>query len=139
MAGCTIVRIDHPALHHTGLIRRVDECRARLSHCAVKDSGGTDYDDPDHSENQFFPRHFYVSTQLTFTLPTIPASMWPGIRQAKSTVPAWSNCHTKRSEEHTSDLHSLMRISYAVFCLKTIKKYHNNNHYTEIMYTKHTP
>src|SRR3546814_2058997 len=30
-----------------------------------------------------------------------------------------------RSEEHTSELQSLMRISYAVFCLK--KK---NNHYT---------
>src|SRR3546814_1511607 len=30
-----------------------------------------------------------------------------------------------RSEEHTSELQSLMRISYAVFCLKkkTIKKY----------------
>src|SRR3546814_1329613 len=31
----------------------------------------------------------------------------------------------KRSEEHTSELQSLMRISYAVFCLK--KK--NNNKY----------
>src|SRR3546814_7751227 len=30
----------------------------------------------------------------------------------------------KRSEEHTSELQSLMRISYAVFCLK--KKKHNN-------------
>src|SRR3546814_10250258 len=29
----------------------------------------------------------------------------------------------KRSEEHTSELQSLMRISYAVFCLK--KKNHN--------------
>src|SRR3546814_9618421 len=29
----------------------------------------------------------------------------------------------KRSEEHTSELQSLMRISYAVFCLK--KKKHN--------------
>src|SRR3546814_1586642 len=29
-----------------------------------------------------------------------------------------------RSEEHTSELQSLMRISYAVFCLK--KKKHNN-------------
>src|SRR3546814_7640476 len=27
-----------------------------------------------------------------------------------------------RSEEHTSELQSLMRISYAVFCLKTNKK-----------------
>src|SRR3546814_5976297 len=25
----------------------------------------------------------------------------------------------RRSEEHTSELHSLMRISYAVYCLKT--------------------
>src|SRR3546814_9762960 len=30
----------------------------------------------------------------------------------------------KRSEEHTSELQSLMRISYAVFCLK--KKHKNN-------------
>src|SRR3546814_4684208 len=31
-----------------------------------------------------------------------------------------------RSEEHTSELQSLMRISYAVFCLKKKRK-HNNN------------
>src|SRR3546814_1549495 len=30
-----------------------------------------------------------------------------------------------RSEEHTSELQSLMRISYAVFCLKKKKKYKN--------------
>src|SRR3546814_7440640 len=29
-----------------------------------------------------------------------------------------------RSEEHTSELQSLMRISYAVFCLKQQKKIH---------------
>src|SRR3546814_5959836 len=29
-----------------------------------------------------------------------------------------------RSEEHTSELQSLMRISYAVFCLKKKKPYH---------------
>src|SRR3546814_9766835 len=34
-----------------------------------------------------------------------------------------------RSEEHTSELQSLMRISYAVFCLKN--KNHNNIHYTK--------
>src|SRR3546814_8434769 len=32
-----------------------------------------------------------------------------------------------RSEEHTSELQSLMRISYAVFCLKQKKKKMNNN------------
>src|SRR3546814_3630036 len=30
--------------------------------------------------------------------------------------------HQNRSEEHTSELQSLMRISYAVFCLKKKKK-----------------
>src|SRR3546814_4253959 len=37
-----------------------------------------------------------------------------------------------RSEEHTSELQSLMRISYAVFCLKkkkkTTHKHHNRTH-----------
>src|SRR3546814_4127747 len=32
-----------------------------------------------------------------------------------------------RSEEHTSELQSLMRISYAVFCLKKKKKENNTN------------
>src|SRR3546814_10577105 len=32
-----------------------------------------------------------------------------------------------RSEEHTSELQSLMRISYAVFCLKKKKHIHKNN------------
>src|SRR3546814_6071860 len=32
----------------------------------------------------------------------------------------------RRSEEHTSELQSLMRISYAVFCLKK-KKYNKHN------------
>src|SRR3546814_4092326 len=31
-----------------------------------------------------------------------------------------------RSEEHTSELQSLMRISYAVFCLKNKKPYHHH-------------
>src|SRR3546814_1294677 len=33
--------------------------------------------------------------------------------------------HPHRSEEHTSELQSLMRISYAVFCLKKKIPYHN--------------
>src|SRR3546814_1895569 len=35
------------------------------------------------------------------------------------------DCPAPRSEEHTSELQSLMRISYAVFCLKT--KIHTQN------------
>src|SRR3546814_5024775 len=38
---------------------------------------------------------------------------------------AWSdnNDHAHRSEEHTSELQSLMRSSYAVFCLKKKNKH----------------
>src|SRR3546814_5803189 len=41
-------------------------------------------------------------------------------------VPIRRRRFTIRSEEHTSELQSLMRISYAVFCLKKKKKQYNN-------------
>src|SRR3546814_10880475 len=37
---------------------------------------------------------------------------------------------SNRSEEHTSELQSLMRISYAVFCLKKKNKTKKNNTHT---------
>src|SRR3546814_9498790 len=42
-------------------------------------------------------------------------------------LPATVEAATPRSEEHTSELQSLMRISYAVFCLKKKKTYTYNN------------
>src|SRR3546814_996265 len=43
----------------------------------------------------------------------------------------WVLAHTgRRSEEHTSELQSLMRISYAVFCLKK-KTTHRHIHKTQ--------
>src|SRR3546814_8962186 len=39
-----------------------------------------------------------------------------------------TNRRNYRSEEHTSELQSLMRISYAVFCLKKKKNNHRNQH-----------
>src|SRR3546814_2059424 len=41
-----------------------------------------------------------------------------------------------RSEEHTSELQSLMRISYAVFCLKKKKRKYSNTNESNI--TKNT-
>src|SRR3546814_7115470 len=43
-----------------------------------------------------------------------------------------------RSEEHTSELQSLMRISYAVFCLKKKKKTSRNQYTTQNKQTKPT-
>src|SRR3546814_6719551 len=41
-----------------------------------------------------------------------------------------------RSEEHTSELQSLMRISYAVFCLKKKNKIDHMPHKTSANYTE---
>src|SRR3546814_10015913 len=47
-------------------------------------------------------------------------------RTDRSSASVWSSYHVSfglsRSEEHTSELQSLMRISYAVFCLKKKKE-----------------
>src|SRR3546814_3014913 len=52
-----------------------------------------------------------------------PTSAWiaAGATSAKRWLLAYTHCsegEVHRSEEHTSELQSLMRISYAVFCLK---------------------
>src|SRR3546814_2441807 len=62
--------------------------------------------------------------------PTAPAqppqrAQYNGINDAalpRSTNPHRADHHDDRSEEHTSELQSLMRISYAVFCLKKKNK-----------------
>src|SRR3546814_4050578 len=40
-----------------------------------------------------------------------------GVHERRAELLGHSPCGTLRSEEHTSELQSLMRISYAVFCL----------------------
>src|SRR3546814_4594944 len=44
---------------------------------------------------------------------------------SSSTLPAAASSHFVRSEEHTSELQSLMRISYAVFCLNKKNNFNN--------------
>src|SRR3546814_10068235 len=54
-------------------------------------------------------------------------NVFPSAHQLTSTAPQLQPIiNTNRSEEHTSELQSLMRTSYAVFCLK--KKTNPNNH-----------
>src|SRR3546814_1018127 len=52
-----------------------------------------------------------------------PQSKYGGMRRHAQTL-------VHRSEEHTSELQSLMRISYAVFCLKKKKKQQTTEHIT---------
>src|SRR3546814_11936819 len=51
----------------------------------------------------------------------------PQLRRLRHGAPGPAGNRSGRSEEHTSELQSLMRISYAVFCLKK-KKTINNQH-----------
>src|SRR3546814_7382180 len=63
----------------------------------------------------------------------LDAARWPMADEApqgatsEADVVKFSATPFTRSEEHTSELQSLMRISYAVFCLKK-KKHDNTNH-----------
>src|SRR3546814_7544298 len=56
-------------------------------------------------------------------------------RRTLPRVPRMVRSDGRRSEEHTSELQSLMRISYAVFCLKKksnlLNQRHTNNSTTQ--------
>src|SRR3546814_9843806 len=78
--------------------------------------------------------HLIVPFLLTLVAAVLAASLALRVRP-----PAW------RSEEHTSELQSLMRISYAVFCLKKNKgnhiqrqleehTHHSNKHNNDVLY-----
>src|SRR3546814_8859799 len=62
---------------------------------------------------------------------------------SRSSSNARTSLPTPRSEEHTSELQSLMRISYAVFCLKQQQTYihttHTVRHHAHITHTPSNP
>src|SRR3546814_5346101 len=60
-----------------------------------------------------------LAAALADLLPGLPRSMF--LSTGGESVEAAIRL-AKRSEEHTSELQSLMRISYAVFCLKKKKR-----------------
>src|SRR3546814_5465191 len=61
----------------------------------------------------------------TGAIPAMPFA--PPVRLEKSNKTRRTN--SPRSEEHTSELQSLMRISYAVFCLKKKNETTTNKEY----------
>src|SRR3546814_3096872 len=65
-----------------------------------------------------------VSLERRHALPGVEASLrrrQGGIQFTRLGEGQLADLHAVRSEEHTSELQSLMRISYAVFCLKKKK------------------
>src|SRR3546814_6776796 len=70
-------------------------------------------------------RRWISAPPITMTcgaLASFSASSIVATGSAPSSCQSGSRVRTMRSEEHTSELQSLMRISYAVFCLKKKKK-----------------
>src|SRR3546814_6094339 len=66
----------------------------------------------------------YLSLKLDD--PSFPAPIYATLTQGDNGE--YKLIWSRRSEEHTSELQSLMRISYAVFCLKKKKKH---KHHTQ--------
>src|SRR3546814_1908147 len=72
------------------------------------------------SASTCFTRWTFISTWQTSPISSCAATradLSPGRPQ-----PEPRSKSQRKSEEHTSELQSLMRISYAVFCLKTNKQ-----------------
>src|SRR3546814_1408391 len=74
------------------------------------------------------PRSTRTDTLFPYTTLFRSARVWITAMQvcsapkARPASPPECSTTPKRSEEHTSELQSLMRISYAVFCLKKKKQ-----------------
>src|SRR3546814_3949432 len=90
---------------YTTLFRSLEEAERKED-----ENGGIDQREPPQTIAIVGVRHRDSPSMRPLGLAGKPAGAWPG-----------------RSEEHTSELQSLMRISYAVFCLKKKHTRHKNH------------
>src|SRR3546814_4395930 len=77
---------------------------------------------PIHARHEGFERRRRTARKMD-----VGRIAWLGVRQPPGQHDARCPVHRLRSEEHTSELQSLMRISYAVFCLKKKKNTYRHN------------
>src|SRR3546814_6885774 len=111
--------LTDPLFPYTTLFRSDPGAQARELPCTVvlDDKGAATVTTPQHAfKRQACGRRIESIPEIALTCPG------DGVECAAQVGP--------RSEEHTSELQSLMRISYAVFCLKKkniIKKTYNKS------------
>src|SRR3546814_2589368 len=132
--GACACSLKFARLHHLVL----DESRKRVRRTPITPSSirfanapFRSEDTPSGASEQTRRNKKWTTTQFSKS-PTLPGRgyskafltrFW--IASMKSPEVNSSSIYRMRSEEHTSELQSLMRISYAVFCLKKIN---NDNH-----------
>src|SRR3546814_7916191 len=101
-------------------------CRPALNYYLLCAWPAEHVEDP---QSRFVNERMHANIQKDGTYSVVPR-MWGGVTTPKE-LRAIADAAEKygarmvkvtRSEEHTSELQSLMRISYAVFCLKKKKK-----------------
>src|SRR3546814_8509405 len=91
-------------------------------------------DRPEYSQSYRKVRRSFEMTRLPTIVCRLPVTSERSPFVSSSIFSIVKNCEiedprcsftilSRRSEEHTSELQSLMRISYAVFCLKKKKKH----------------
>src|SRR3546814_9352823 len=120
IASPPIPTLTSPLLPYPHLFRSVKAVRATLAEIGT----------PPH-ETVFvsgigcaarFP--YYMATCGFHTIHGRAPALATGLKLANPNLNVW----VIRSEEHTSELQSLMRSSYAVFCLKKKKKRRQSTH-----------
>src|SRR3546814_5776598 len=92
-------------------------CLMALAACGTKESGSDQGNL--RSDMPLRTAKYYTENKAELAETDAICTAW----KASQRPPAsWPAIVVNRSEEHTSELQSLMRISYAVFCLKKKKK-----------------
>src|SRR3546814_5829800 len=91
----------------------------RLGSLVEREPEGTWIITPNHLERaaDFERTRARAAPMIVETLSALPLD-----KQVAADGATWLERELVRSEEHTSELQSLMRISYAVFCLNTNKQ-----------------
>src|SRR3546814_6808089 len=102
-------------------------CRREDLECAAHSSSGRAM--PPRLLKLFLGLVAYGVSMVMMLQSDLGLMPWDVLHQGLSLQGGWpmGRVTIARSEEHTSELQSLMRISYAVFCLKNKKQQHNTN------------
>src|SRR3546814_2505294 len=98
-----------------------DVCSSDLAVCGGIDVGARRWDTRDHEDDDPHRTAPDGKAYMPWHDSTMILAGRVGNALADLGNERWQRATKRRSEEHTSELQSLMRISYAVFCLKKQK------------------